>query len=68
MTPQEFCDAYLEAQDNLGNRLQRLEGFADEFTKLLASLRNDYEHLNTLVDEFLTQQSDSESSRSSRAD
>lgn len=68
MTPQEFRDAYLEAQDTLGNRLQRLESFAGEFSRLMMALRADYEHLNHVVDEFLAQQPERESSQCSNSD
>lgn len=65
MTPQEFREAYLDAQDALGNRLQRLEGFASELAQLTQQLRADYERMNCAVDEFVSTQSVGESSANS---
>lgn len=68
MTPQEFRDAYLEAQDALGNRLQNLEGFACELTQLTKLLRADYERLNGVVEQFVDVQTAEDSSASGSSD
>jgi hypothetical protein len=56
MTPQEFREAYLESQNDLGNHLQTLANLTSQFGELITLISNDYSRMNEVVDEFITQQ------------
>jgi hypothetical protein len=63
MTPQEFRQAYLEAQNSLGNDLQSLvlissncNGLASEFNNLADNIQANYLRMNQMVEEYLKEQ------------
>ncbi len=56
MTPQEFRKNYLQVQDSLGNNLQTLTILSSDLSSILDQVLADYRSLNTIVDQFLTQQ------------
>lgn len=58
MTPQEFREAYLESQNDLGNHLQTLADLTSQFGELISLISADYLRMNEVVDEFITQQED----------
>lgn len=56
MTPQEFRKNYLQVQDSLGNNLQTLTILSSDLSSILDQVLADYRSLNTIVDQFLSQQ------------
>lgn len=65
MTPQEFREAYLEAQNGLGNDLQALISLshnigelAAKFNELAEATQNNYARINQVVEEFINTQED----------
>ncbi|HEY9750511.1 MAG TPA: hypothetical protein V6C63_17650 [Allocoleopsis sp.] len=63
MTLEEFKKAYLEAQNGLGNDLQALIDLSSDLSQLAAVLselaetvRQDYERINRVVEEFIQSQ------------
>ncbi len=63
MTPEEFREAYLDAQNGLGNHLQTLSSLARTFADLairfdhLASvIQTDYSRMNEVVEQFISEQ------------
>lgn len=66
MTLEEFKKAYLEAQNGLGNDLQALIDLSSDLSQLAAVLselaetvRQDYERINRVVEEFIQSQEQS---------
>jgi hypothetical protein len=56
MTPQEFREAYLESQNDLGNHLQTLTDLTSQFEELISLISADYSRMNEVVDEFISRQ------------
>jgi len=56
MTPQEFREAYLESQNDLGNHLQTLSDLTSQFEELITLISADYLRMNEVVDEFISRQ------------
>ncbi len=65
MTPEEFRDFYLEAQNDMGNHLQTLVDLSTQMRRLVELVTQDYQNMNKVVDEFLTQQPNSSSDQAS---
>lgn len=66
MTLEEFKKAYLEAQNGLGNDLQalidlssNLSQLATMLSELAETVRQDYERVNRVVEEFIENQEQS---------
>lgn len=66
MTLDEFKKAYLEAQNGLGNDLQalidlssNLSQLATMLSELAETVRQDYERVNRVVEEFIENQEQS---------
>jgi len=63
MRLEEFKQAYLEAQNGLGNDLQTLVNLSSDLSRLATVLgelaetvRRDYERINRVVEEFIDSQ------------
>ena len=66
MTLEEFKKAYLEAQNGLGNDLQALIDLSSDLSQLATVLselaetvRQDYDRINRVVEEFIENQEQS---------
>ncbi|HEY9861130.1 MAG TPA: hypothetical protein V6D16_16630 [Candidatus Obscuribacterales bacterium] len=63
MTPEEFREAYLEAQNGLGNDLQTLVSLARSFSELSTKFSEladkipvNYDKINGIVESFIKEQ------------